>query len=155
MCKSFVTKDWNKSHFHSSQMLSIYQKYICHFKLRHFTFKTKLKVLEILVGINHKWKIALHHYTESKCQSERETQNLWCDQIGGRWFWIELAKPKRRFSHVNGLGVRGTLGTLTYQLTVFWVTLFWSFFWPKTQKTVTQKTVTQKTVGKKTVTIYS
>ena len=50
-----------------------------------------------------------------------------CHKRWGCWFWKFLSKPKRRFSNVNGLGVRGTLTYLTYQRwpsfgsTVFWI----------------------------------
>ena len=56
---------------------------------------------------------------------------------GGRWFWIFLSNPKRQFSNVNGLGVRGTLGMLTYQKNVFWVNRLLGFL---TKKPVNQKT---------------
>ena len=49
---------------------------------------------------------------------------------------MNFAKPKGRFSNANGLGVEGTLGMLTYLLTVFWVIRLLRL---KTQRTVDPK----------------
>ena len=61
-----------------------------------------------LANYNHKFSISKFFLKEDQ---NKITLAL-CTR--GRLFWTKPAKTKGRFFNINGLGVRGTLGMLTY-----------------------------------------